>query len=470
MGTFELITKIEEAGLQAGSGQEQLGSTVLLKNARWFTQVRWIVVIVFIILGLLGIFLPGLFKNHGLVPPSKWPWILAGILVLVNIPLSYSVHRLKDSSPRQSVELNIWLQIIIDLLVVTGMVYSVGSTDTFISFTYLFHIALACIFFPPRSSLVVTFVAAVLYIALVSFQKTGIVPVAGILTSNQLIDQRNSSMIVFNAASAVFVWLVVWYFISTLSTAVRRRDQQLATANEQLIKADEEKTQQMLITTHELKAPFAGIETNIQLLKYQYWKDIPESIRSVIDHIDARAQTLRERIGKILILGDLKTKPTLEEQVEGVDLKKIMDIVVEDLVEKAEDRKVALDVQFPQIEVRGNVEKLGILFSNLVSNAINYSFEGGTVEVTARESGNEVTIAVSDHGIGIREDALPHIFDEYYRTKEASKFNKSSTGLGLSMVKEIARNLGLKVVVTSTQGEGTTFEVTAYRTAYNNKK
>ena len=78
---------------------------------------------------------------------------------------------------------------------------------------------------------------------------------------------------------------------------------------------------------------------------------------------------------------------------------------------------------------------------------------------TEKNNSSEVSIKVIDHGIGIRDDALPHIFDEYYRTKEGAKFNKTSTGLGLSMVKEIANKYGINIIVTSEIDKGTTFEV-----------
>jgi two-component system phosphate regulon sensor histidine kinase PhoR len=459
MGTFELISTEDESVVPQQAGQERLGSVVLLNNARWFTQVRWIVVIVFVLLGLMGTFLPGFFKRNGFVAPSPWPFVLAGALVVANVPLSIWVRRIREAPPSHEVELNIWIQIIIDLLVVTGLVYKVGSTDTFISFAYLFHIALACIFFPPRLSLLVTFLAMVMYTVTVALEITGVLPASGILINNQLISRDNTALRFIFSGSSVFVWLVVWYFVSTLSSAVRKRDEQLRTANERLVRADEEKTQQVLVTTHELKAPFTGIESNIQLLKFQHWNDIPESVRTLIERIDARAHTLRERIGQILILGDLKLKPTLEEQSEAVDLRKLIGNVVEELKEKAEERHIVLNIDIPPVSVQGTAQGLGILFSNLISNAINYSHENGVVEVALSRTKDRVIVTVTDHGIGIREDAIPHIFDEYFRTKEASKFNKRSTGLGLTMVKEIARNLGLGIKVTSEEGKGTTFEV-----------
>lgn len=459
MGTFELFPTKEEHAIQIQSGQERLGSAVLLHNALWFTQVRWIVVIAFVLLGFIGLFLRDMFVRNGIVPPLIWPWILAGILILANVPLSIFSRRMGEGSSHRSVGLNLWIQIVVDLLVVSVLVYKVGSTSTFISFTYLFHIALACIFFQRRFSLLVTLLAIGFYLTAVALELTGVLRASGILISDQIINGKNPSMSLIFAGSAVFVWLVVWYFVSTLSEAVRKRDGQLRTANERLMKADEEKTQQMLVTTHELKAPFTGIETNIQLLKVQYWDEITKPVRELIDRIDARAQTLRERIGQILILGDLKLKQTAVEQPEAVNVQKIMDMVIDDLTEKAEDRHIILDISTLPVMVQGTQQGLGILISNLVSNAISYSHEHGTVVVTTKRAGDKIVLAVTDHGIGIREDAIPHIFDEYYRTKEASKFNKSSTGLGLSMVKEIARHLELVIRVQSEQGKGTTFEV-----------
>ena len=215
----------------------------------------------------------------------------------------------------------------------------------------------------------------------------------------------------------------------------------------------------MLRTTHGLKAPFSGIESNIQVLRFQYWDEIPESVRTIINRIEVRAQTLSERIKQVLVLGDLKSQPTREDRSVPVDLQSVIHAVVEDLAEKTKDRRIALDVRISPATVLGNMEELIILFSNLVANAIFYSHEGGRVEVSARQDADDVHVSVSDHGIGIRDEALPHIFDEYFRTEEAARFNKLSTGLGLAIVKETVRNLGLRIKVASELGKGTTFEV-----------
>ena len=241
---------------------------------------------------------------------------------------------------------------------------------------------------------------------------------------------------------------------------MRLRDQQLSSANEQLKKADEEKNRQMLITTHDLKAPFAGIESNIQVLKYQYWEEVPESVRTIIGRIDDRARMLRDRINAILILGNLKSKPDATINKEDIDLQGFMRCVVEPLMEKAEIRDVSLHIEIPPVRIKGDKEQLTMLFSNLVANAIAYSHEHGRVYLDAESSSEGTCVSIRDAGIGIREDALPEIFGEYFRTKEATKFNRQSTGLGLAIVKVIAQRFGLRVTVRSEIGTGTTFLVT----------
>ncbi len=216
---------------------------------------------------------------------------------------------------------------------------------------------------------------------------------------------------------------------------------------------------QVLVTTHELKSPFSDIETLIMVLKFKYWDEIPESVREIIGRIEAKSHMLRERISEILILGNLRIKPADKAEVTSVDIKEIIGSVLENVKEEAERRKITVNVDVPHRAVNGNKEHLNILFSNLIMNAIVYSHENGVVDVYTELHGDELHLYVSDHGIGIRDDALPHIFDEYFRTTEGVRFNKRSTGLGLSIVKEIVKNHKFGIKVKSELNRGTTFEI-----------
>ncbi len=220
MAVLELFTKEEELKEKPVSEQVYLGSTVLLHNAYWFIRVRWFVVSIFVLTGLAGNLASGILTNIGVVPPVKWPWFLSAVLILTNIFFSIHVHRLNEDS-RRGVEVNIWLQIITDLTVITVMVYMIGSTSTFIAFIYIFHIALACIFFRPLGSLVVTLIASGMYIVDVILEITGVLPPRSIIANNLIIGRETPFIALVNAVTAVFIWLIVWYLVSNLSRSVR---------------------------------------------------------------------------------------------------------------------------------------------------------------------------------------------------------------------------------------------------------
>lgn len=457
MTTFELMPAPEKEIAPQPAGWEGLGSGVLLQNARWFTLIRWVVVGVFSAFGLLNVCMPGMLSRAGLIPQTGWPWGLALVLAAANGGFLLILRSLSAASSRRLVAATIWLQIVVDLVVLTALVYLVGPFDTFIAFAYLFHIVLACIFFAPRESLLVALLSAVLFLVMVSLETAGILPGQSIV-ANAADRHQDVSMVAQWAVSAVFIWFVIWYLVSTISNAVRRRDRELAIANRGLTRADREKSLQVLRVTHDLKAPFSGIESNIQMLRAQHWEETPEAVRDIIRRIEVRSAVLRERIRDILALGELRATGEKTLALQPVDLQALLEAVIRNLAEKARQQGVAIRSTVPAMVVRSAPKQLNILFANLVSNAILYSENGDTVEVDGAK-GKDVRVRVIDHGIGISDEALPRIFDEYYRSKEAASHNRQSTGLGLSIVRQIAQNLKLGIIVQSEQGKGTTFEV-----------
>jgi len=458
MKSYELIFK-KEPELKKTPRYFGLGSKVYLNNALWFIKVRWIVVAVFFIAGAIGLLFADQFYSLGIRIPSIVLFILTVILIIENLVLYIIASRLNENSPHRIVELNLWFQIVFDLLIVTTLVYYIGSIDTFIVFTYLFHITLACIFFPQRKSLFVTLLAIFFYLSNVILEITGVLYSASIFVNNINTNRDNPIVSLVVAGSAVFICLVIWYFVSTLSETVRKQDRELSKTNDIYIKTIQEKDKKALITIHDLKAPLSGIESNIQVLKYQYWKEFSGEIKDYIEKIDLRAQSLRERINDLLILGKLASANSFNEPVELLNIREMINDICENINEKAKIRKITIDIDLPSELLLSNKKKINILFNNLIANAIFYSYEGGIVNIYSEKNKNTFCVYIKDHGIGIREDALPQIFNDYYRTKEAVRFNKMSTGIGLAIVREIAYNLKLNITVSSIIEKGTTFKV-----------
>ena len=439
-------------------GTPEFDDKMLLSNMHWFISVRWIVILVFIISGIIGRVFSDKLLGLGFILPVMPLFFMAGLLIIIN-SCFFLISRNMAEDDHRSITVNVWVQIVLDLVFVTSLVYFIGSTDTFIPFIYLIHIVISCIFFSKSRSIFVVCIASFFYLACVILQNRSILQQQTILISSAQEELWTPLIRSFFALSAVIIWFILWYFISTLSGYVRERDSSLRIANRKLQLADIEKTRQVLITTHDLKAPFAGIESNIGVLKYLHWDELPDSCRDLLDKIEVRSKTLRERIKQILDLGNLRTKIDNNIETGPVSLKNIFDNVIGDIADQILDKDIDLITDITDISVNSNEEKLRILFSNLVSNAVFYTPENGRIEIKLKDSKDDVEIIVKDTGIGIKDEYLDKIFNEYFRTPEAVHFNKMSTGLGLQIVKTIAEQLHLSITVESEKDKGTTFTV-----------
>ncbi|MCX6248669.1 MAG: sensor histidine kinase, partial [Bacteroidetes bacterium] len=102
---------------------------------------------------------------------------------------------------------------------------------------------------------------------------------------------------------------------------------------------------------------------------------------------------------------------------------------------------------------------IDIIFNNLISNAIKYNKEGGTVDISIGEEGEMVRIRVVDTGIGMSEAEMAKLFHDFVRIRNEKTKNISGSGLGLTIVKKLAENYGGKIEVTSSPDKGSTFIV-----------
>ena len=434
-----------------------LPDSLLVRNMLWFCRLRWLVIGLLALFGALGL-CPSLLSRFGLRPHPVWPFIAAGVLTAANLLFLAHARALVGREPPRGAKRNLWAQIVVDLSVLTVVVHYVGSLETYAAFAYLFHIVLACIFFPRRWSSAVTALACVLYVGCVALEESGALPTAGIYMDASLREQmdRVPGVRLLNVGSALLTWAVVAHLASHLSAMVRERDQELAETNRRLVQAQRERTRHMLHTTHELKAPFSAIHANVQLLLGGYCGELPDAARDVLDRIAARCQRLAAEIQEMLQLANLQSEAQEPPRTE-VDLADILGWCVERMQPVAKGRGITIDADLRPARLAAVEDHMKMLLVNLLANAVNYSADGGRVRVLCSPAADGPRVVIADEGIGIPPDKLPHIFQDYYRTNEAVRHNKESTGLGLAIVRHVAEMHSVRVRVESAPSLGTTF-------------
>jgi signal transduction histidine kinase len=165
-------------------------------------------------------------------------------------------------------------------------------------------------------------------------------------------------------------------------------------------------------------------------------------------------------INDMLDLARMENSRGMQQQTQ-LRLTDIIEETVAFMQPKAKERGVTLALELPPNMplVLAHPRSMEEVFTNLISNAIKYSPNGGTVSVSAIPCGEYLEVRVSDTGIGIAPEEIPKIFDKFYRVKHPQTRQVIGTGLGLSIVKEIIAAHRGSVDVESESGIGTTFKV-----------
>ncbi len=436
-----------------------LPESLLMRNALWFCRIRWLVIATLFCYGVVGLF-PRSIDYFEMRSPGMWPFVMAGILTLFNLVFLFLARARTFPS---KIIFNLWSQIIVDLVILTAVVYFIGSLETNIAFTYLFHIVLSCVFFSRRQSLIVTIMAIVMFAVCITAEYVfEILPSMSIF--NESFHEQNHSPVLTTLTVdfffAIGIWLVVWYLASYLSSMVRRRDFELTGSNLRLIAAQEERARHMLATTHQLKAPFAAIYSNAQLLQQGYCGEIPDEAVQVIQRITSRSRRLTTEIQEMLQLANLSSTSQQSFPQTRIVLSELLLWCKSQVAPIARERGVTFKVSVRPVAMVGTEDHFKMLFVNLLSNAVIYSHRNGQVDICCYKGpASEPVVTIGDNGIGIPADKLPHIFEEHYRTNEAVQHNKESSGLGLAIVKNVAELYGIRIRVESRFGSGTKFEL-----------
>jgi two-component system phosphate regulon sensor histidine kinase PhoR len=230
--------------------------------------------------------------------------------------------------------------------------------------------------------------------------------------------------------------------------------------------ADEEDMDFIALAAHELRGPITVIRGYLDVLADELHDKVSDDQLELFKRLSVSANRLSGYINNILNVSRYDRRH-LQLHLREDKLSDIYTGIADDLTLRAstQNRLLSVDIPADLPTVAADRNSLSEVLANLVDNAIKYSNEGGSVEVTAAIDGDFVKCSVTDHGIGIPSGVVSHLFSKFYRSHR-SRQTVAGTGLGLYISKAIIESHGGRIGVSSTEGQGSvfTFSVPIYST------
>ncbi|WP_281883726.1 ATP-binding protein [Paenibacillus sp. YYML68] len=219
---------------------------------------------------------------------------------------------------------------------------------------------------------------------------------------------------------------------------------------------DELKNEFISIVSHELRTPLASVLGFIEIMLHR--EQTPEKRQKYLQTVYREATRLSTLINDFLDLQRMESGKQ-QYQYTPVELTSLLHNVSEQW-KVGQQHELRLHIPPSEVWIQGDADRLMQVLHNLISNAMKYSPQANSIDVSLLQSGDHVQIRVQDYGLGIPEEARGKLFSKFYRVDNSDRRQIGGTGLGLAIVREIVEAHHGTVEFESVMGEGTTFIVT----------
>lgn len=215
--------------------------------------------------------------------------------------------------------------------------------------------------------------------------------------------------------------------------------------------------------SHELRTPLTVIQTNIEVLKLKEDEQIKDNMKW-LNNIASESETMAKLISELLLLAQAENQRLVLEK-DVFDLSSMCSLIVGLMAEIANEKEIELSENIvPEVQYRGDEERLKQAVRILVDNAIKYTPKGGKVQLCLSQGKRNLIIEVKDTGIGLTDEEKAKVFSRFYRVDDARNRETGGVGLGLNIADFIVKKHGGKIRIDSIPNKGSTFSILLPRT------
>lgn len=227
----------------------------------------------------------------------------------------------------------------------------------------------------------------------------------------------------------------------------------------QQIRADRAREEFVSQVTHELRTPLTNIRAYTETLSSGMFDD-PKMISECYNVINKETRRLSRLVEDILSMSQLEVG-SIQILFDEVDVRALIQEAVRDVRAVSDEKNIDLQAVLPaKVDpIRADKDKLAVVLNNLLGNALKYTPPDGEVRIGCQVTDEHLLITVKDNGIGIDPAEQEHVFEKFHRSKDTEVQNVTGTGIGLTTAREIARRHGGDIELMSEKGKGSTFVV-----------
>jgi signal transduction histidine kinase len=270
--------------------------------------------------------------------------------------------------------------------------------------------------------------------------------------------EADPTEVIYNQLTSI-VLLTGFYFISRYAYSYKASHfmqlYEIRQKNMEIEKASDFKNDVLGIVAHDLRNPIAAIESVAMMMELEELDEDTEDNLSMIRTSCAKAYSI---VNDLLEVARNDNDSTFETKL--VSLQDFLNTNIAAWKNTGTARNnIVFTVQDKELYSRVNTDKLNRVLDNLISNALKFSKENDKLDIILAKENNYALIQVQDHGMGIPKDMLPHIFERFTKAGRNGLKGEKSTGLGLSIAKQIIEKHGGKIEVDSEEGKGSVFSI-----------
>lgn len=423
----------------------------LVERVAWLIKLRWIASI-----GVLcSIFVVENFTSASI--PVFPLYVVALFLIGYNALQAFILLRFKYKLVKVPSVVNMLanVQISVDLTCLAALIYFSGGAENPFIYYFIFHVIIASILLSQRAAFLQATYAVVLFLSIIFLEYIQVLQhhcLKGII-----LFCLNDAKIYLLGVSVAFISTVYisLYMATSISKQLREREQKLKVANKLLNENDQIKSKYVLRVTHDIKEDLAAIHSCIEPVTGGILGKISKEQDNMLQRAKKRSSRLIVYVNALLEITKLKL--TKELKMEYFEFSKMIQEISGHVKSRVERKEISfiVDAASDIGEMKGVRVYIYETILNILMNAIKYTPSGGKIELKVNKDDSMLLISVQDTGIGIPTDELPHVFEEFYRAKNAREQERQGTGLGLSMAKQIVEMHYGRIWIESKEGEGT---------------